>query len=640
MKPKGINFFEQHVEKIVVGVLGAAALGVITMQFVGRSNTVTINNRELPPEQAYEALRREAENVRARLADTTTPADAPTSVPDVSAQVERLMASGVSPAPFLAAPLSSPLAMTGPGAGLDFDDADAPKFSPLIPPAPMRPAAMVVGGAVDPLIVASHPELAAWVPAEQPHDLRAVTVQASFPAAAMIRALERAPGDPAKQTIPRFYWMNRLEVLDVVLERQESLGGGRFGPVEVVPPMPTAPSLRDELASAGLPAAALQSLVNFARDNRVGIVRPPFYPTIAGEPWRPPRLEREGASGDSASRQQADTLRRRLERLESEIEALQSRLQTRQTGAAADQQRIIEERRDRTIAERDRVLGELRAMGVDRVESVQDDVDRVLSAPVGSLESADSLTMWTHDVTARPGASYRYRLRVGVTNPLFGNSSNVAPEDMELVARPVAMSEPSPWSDTVFIEPTTRLYVVGAARPGLGAGEGAMGSPMATVELYRFHYGHWRRVSARLTPGDAIMGELNLPALPRFLIEVAESGQARVVGREDGPTTLPVALDAFVVDVVESSTVDIAGQTRAQWQVVFRDEEGRLVVRLPDEDRLRSSRRAAETSATIAETAGVGEPGARAAPQQRERQSTPAAPAGRTGGGTSGQRTD
>ena len=661
MKPKGINFFEQHVEKIVVGVLGAAALGVIAMQFVGRQNTVTVNNRPVAPDQAYELLRREAETVRARLRETSVPESAPTSVPALSADMERVVTAGVSPAPMLSAPLTPPMLVTSIGTRSGFDDADAPKFAPLRPPAPTRPVAAVVGGALDPLIVARHPALASLTSSEQPYDLRAVSVQATFPAAAMVAALEATPRDAGKQTIPRFYWMNRLEVLDVVLERQEALPDGRYGSVEVVSVMPGAPSLREQLSEEGIPASALQMFVNHARDNRRGMVRPAFYPTVAGEAWRPPEFAVAAASASEAPGGQLDTLRRRLDRLDREIESVEARLQAAprsstdraapaSAGAVAgvgpargspgrapsrdsaqseqDRRRAADQERLATLRmERDRVVEEIATLDAGPTTGVSAEAERLMTEPVGSLEAVESMSFWTHDVTATPGRAYRYRVRVGVTNPLFGNPSNLAEDDADAALSPVAMSEPSAWSDVVRIEPATQMFVVGAAQPGLGAGgEASLESPVATVEVYHFHYGHWRRATVRMTPGDAISVDVRVPSLPLFVLDT-EGDAPRVVGREDGPASVPVRLDAFLVDVVESSTMDIAGQARTQWQAVFRDEAGRLIVRTPEADRGSSTRRALEASAVRGESAGVSEPGSGFAA------STPRAPGARPAAG-------
>lgn len=664
MKPKGINFFERNAEKIVVGVLAACALAVVAHQFIGRSNTVKVGNRELPPDQAYMTVQREAESVQARLRDARVPDGLPSGVPNVAGEIASIMQRPVAPAPALAAPLLPPLALTPLEGASGRDDADAPKFAPLVPPPTSRPVAGVMGGTIDPMVVASTPELASYVPAAQPFDLRAVTVQAEFPAAALVASLEAAPRDPAFQTIPRFYWMNRLEILDVRLERQELTAEGVYAPMVIVPPAPGIFSLRDELTS-DLPTAALQSLVNRAREKRVSLVRPRFYPMVAGEAWRPVRVEGLAAGRDESTRLRIESLLRAREQLDKRIEAVERRLSgsvstgpapsaggavagvrvTTPTRPQRDSGQSEAERRraaDQSLLsnlrdERAKVDAELQQLGFDGAVGLDAAARRLLDAPVDSIESVESLTLWAHDVTARPGATYRYRVSVGVTNPLFGNTTNVAEQDTEAVALPASYSPVSDWSDPVYVEPTTQMFVTGAAHPGLGASADPAQSPMASVELYHFHYGHWRRALVRLTPGDAIAAELTLPVMPLFTVVKEGEQPARFTGETAAPTSLRVTMDAFIVDVVESSTMEIGGQSRSQWQVVYRDEAGRLMVRTPERDRASAVRRAAEASAAVGETAMVTRPmgwveGAPGQQQTTEAARPQQAPAGRDEG--------
>ena len=51
MKLKGVNQFEQHIEKIVLGVVFLILLGVIALQFVTTPNNIEDGGRSIPPAQ-------------------------------------------------------------------------------------------------------------------------------------------------------------------------------------------------------------------------------------------------------------------------------------------------------------------------------------------------------------------------------------------------------------------------------------------------------------------------------------------------------------------------------------------------------------------------------------------------------------
>ncbi|MFG0305265.1 MAG: hypothetical protein ACF8Q5_03520 [Phycisphaerales bacterium JB040] len=157
---------------------------------------------------------------------------------------------------------------------------------------------------------------------------------------------------------------------------------------------------------------------------------------------------------------------------------------------------------------------------------------------------SDVTPVWTHDIGVRPGSTYRYRVRVGVNNPLYGRGAELDPENDEhqsLARQPLAYTPWTDWSEPVVVGAREYFFVTNAR---LG-GQLGVSNPSATGELYTMHYGYYRRASVTLNPGDPVSTSTRVPeGLVLFdtaSIERAAAAQALVnyqksLGREDTPT--------------------------------------------------------------------------------------------------------
>lgn len=245
-----------------------------------------------------------------------------------------------------------------------------------------------------------------------------------------------------------------------------------------------------------------------------------------------------------------------------------------------------------------------------------------------------------HDLTAEPGATYRYRLRYGVNNPLFGRERSLGSDDPALVSlagEPVVESGWSDWTDPVAVGRTSYFFVTNARDSGqLGQSASA-----ATAEVFRMFYGYYRKHTMSLEPGDAVQGEFRLPDdLPLFAVGEVEAAEldayfaerdgdsavaARATGAPDedaeepdrGWLTLvepryPLAVDAVMLDVAEYPIVDEAamqgGRARRVLEVVFFDPISGVVARRPDRDQEMPEYLAVQQSAGLAESAKVRKP--------------------------------
>ncbi len=100
--------------------------------------------------------------------------------------------------------------------------------------------------------------------------------------------------------------------------------------------------------------------------------------------------------------------------------------------------------------------------------------------------------LWVTDTTAKPGATYRYRLRVLAVNPHAGLIAKLrTPED---AAKIILAGEWSEWTDPVSLPPSQHLFFVASDAP----------NQSARVELYSWSTGEWKKSSGTLNVGQAV----------------------------------------------------------------------------------------------------------------------------------------
>ena len=100
--------------------------------------------------------------------------------------------------------------------------------------------------------------------------------------------------------------------------------------------------------------------------------------------------------------------------------------------------------------------------------------------------------IWATDIFAQPKATYRYRLRLVFTNPLFAKT---LPESQAQLAQSVTVNGAwSNWTDPIEIPADLYLFIVSTNPSGHSA----------KAELYKFHAGFWYTTTIEIEPGDRI----------------------------------------------------------------------------------------------------------------------------------------
>ena len=117
--------------------------------------------------------------------------------------------------------------------------------------------------------------------------------------------------------------------------------------------------------------------------------------------------------------------------------------------------------------------------------------------------------IYAHDLKAEPGQTYRYRLAIRYTNPLFG-ISDMPPEQKTRNANKFLIQ--SKWTDWTEPQTIKRLkeFFVDSAYPG-GAGGGKV-----NVDVWRFYKGQWHnQVFSGIKPGYPVGQVFKQPVFDR-----------------------------------------------------------------------------------------------------------------------------
>ncbi|MEQ9096424.1 MAG: hypothetical protein RIE32_09185 [Phycisphaerales bacterium] len=619
MKLKGVGFFEAHIEKLLLGLMVAVAAGVVVLQFAGTPNSVNIRNQELPPARAYDPVERRAQEVDAQMSSTSI------ELPDVEgrtsmlAEVDDRVMGAVSPRPRIVAF----------GAPAEIDEelfkgqAEDVEYAVVTPPAPSQPVVASYAGTLDPALVSGNEDLAAIVGSAQPFDIATVSVEVTYDGTEL-EQMFRSGGDGDKRPLP-INWRRNIEALGLQLERQEQMSDGSWGQTTIINGLPGQQSLyellQEDAAADALSRDQLASDARLAYEEAPAYRRPLPLRTIAGTEWKPPTVFKQELAAQGGADKQ-DQARRLLSQRANEERSLERNEQQRDDagqdesggrGTGRDPRNPGQEPDEQTIDRRTQQLlrqkeqieariaaldEQIRALGYDPVTGQPIEVAGFADETVDErLLEDDNARFWAHDATAEPGKTYRYRTRLAVNNPMFGREPVLIESQRPLAASPVLFSEASPWSDPVVVAPKTAFFLA-SANDGRG---GALGpsEPTASVEVFTFYYGYYRRSTLTLRPGEMVASEADLPddlRLPVLALaqedpdaapppQGGRRGGAEIIGApgtpdaggqdagEQGelvPDKVPASIDVYLVDVTfEPTQAEALGDRTTQAVAYF-----------------------------------------------------------------------
>jgi hypothetical protein len=409
-------------------------------------------------------------------------------------------------------------------------------YAAVAVPTPSNPIAFAFRSTIDPIETLRWPELKKIVPAEQPLDKAAVSIEAVFDGSALKTALSTDPEGPAS-AVPKNWWLDRTAVIGVELERQRLNADGTWGEAEKVASMPGRPALLDQWTTEVQSLTQAEALVSRAQEFAEGVQRPAYYATIAGPQWiEPGKAVERAAALEGVDPRNVQAMRDRRTALEAEIVDLQQKIQSAppepergtgtgsggggRTGAGGDRDEgggapggsrgggatgggaaggggkgggMMGGGGGGAAAPGAGAAGERRQPQLSRraLERRLADAERAL------VRVTDELAKLDPTITSTGASDSSSTAAAGPTRTDLLDNAKVP-----LIAH------------DVFVRDSEYFFVVNAS-PGETLGAVAAG-PRALVEMYSFYYGSYHRATATLEPGDVLSAEFKLPKMPVF----------------------------------------------------------------------------------------------------------------------------
>ncbi|MHC4416555.1 MAG: hypothetical protein ACYS0G_14885 [Planctomycetota bacterium] len=586
MKTKGITVWEQHAEKIVLGIAAVTFVALAGRQFIGQPNAVKMpSGKAVAPADVDDLLQTEAERILSRL-DEAAPSEI--RLPDPVPALDQLLGQldrPVYPRPTLDirdVAIMPDVEGIGPQGAIEFP---VPQLKP-----PYEVTAVSYSDALASGVVEQHAELQEFFSDPgQPQDITFTTVFARFDVADLRSQFAGEHADleaEGKVAIPSSWYHDRPEnIVDVVIRRQQ-LVNGEWMSATTLEQIPGRSSLRSRLGDE-IDASLRDQILTELSDPAVqlDIIQPEFYLTKNDE-WSIPLPEAERAgpsSGEPDDRvrqlegrrqillQERERRLNRLQELGGNFEGggdeppddesppgqprerrgggrrapgpgpggmgvdsggLGKRDKSGSSGSGGEKNRRAVDNLKKRITQLDRQIADVEKDLQDLRGTAGLD-DQAPSESDSGPTADDEIWVWGHDLFVEPGKTYRYAVTLEVYNPFFGRKRNLVDEQQKLAESFTLDSGTSEWSDAIQVSPPLRVFITNATPAGQGAA-GPLGLGRATAEVYRFYDGvHWMETFA-VEPGGYI----------------GEAKERRVDGQEE-PVVIDFRTSLFVLDIVE-----------------------------------------------------------------------------------------
>lgn len=442
MNKKGIGFLEEHIEKIVLVVVIIICFWLFATRIVISPNYVEYDNRKLSPGSVDEyvlnktkfledELNRQPEPLQPyqpRLGDFTARLNL--TVSDIDSELSLPLpphSSAIVAKPKYELPLITENGNVKKGYIGQIEDVQVEAIRAVA----YMPAEPVT--AVQTYEQVEH----------EPNDLDFVTVQASFD---MVDLRERFKQCFAGENI-KPSWQDpclaKPVFASVQLQRQQMDEHNRWSDWQIVD-LPRTEHRRELFKSVekvkNLPPGGIELRFLQLADNLVqnDILQPkPYRIASAQERWFPPTLHKEFLKYQkeiNAQEKRQAMQERKTERQQQKSDRLERRgrgsaTRSRRTGETEMEEEDYDSEQDgpagRPIRDRREIRDTERPERVKKPSQTIEDINKKyeeirIAKPGSPAQMNEQPIFWAHDDTAEPGKTYRYRIRLGVLNPVAG----------------------------------------------------------------------------------------------------------------------------------------------------------------------------------------------------------------------------
>lgn len=519
MSKKDINFFEKHIEKIVLVFVGLVCVWLLFTRFLLSPHYVEYNNSKFGPEEIDPYISKLAEELEDKLARRPVPKQAyKKQADDFAALIDS--------------------AITDIDVSLVLPQPSSKKAS--IKRAYRLPQIGQVSDAEVELIMA-----VAYVPTEiineknvygnsqnEPNDIDFVTVEAKFDVAKLYQSFyENFVGEDVKQEW-RDPCLAEPVFAAVELQRQELLANGSLSSWQTVPRarIDHHKKIFEIIEDVeNLPAGGIKvRLLQFSDGQmRMDLLQPQGYKIAsAQQEWFPPSLHKRFNRYQQDMEVQEKRHARITEKQEREKERekarersrteRQNRIQKTKTSSSGDTGRnagnLGREGGSASDALSGRVtrggrldrrsskerLGKIKEISkltpTSEVPDFYEEFDKILITEESNFaRMSESLVFWAHDDTVEPEKTYRYRIRLGVFNPIAG-TDQLGEQDKSQRNKVILWSKFSDITESISIP--ARLYFF--------PHEIQETSRTVTVRICKYVLGYWHNKDFMVKCGEVI----------------------------------------------------------------------------------------------------------------------------------------
>ena len=523
MGRKSGNFFEEHVDKIVLAVVGLLCLWLLITRVLISPNYIEYDNKKFDPGRIDNYIGKQAEVLKDKLNRKPEPKS------PYEPSVDKLVAKIDSAISNIDISLSPPQPIYSLTSGSDNRVYSIPR----------------IGKVNEPVI--EHIRAVAYVPLEEidgqdiydqaehePNDIDFVTIEAKFDVAGLYdRFYESFAGANVQDE-----WRDPCLAVPIFaavqLQRRELLSNNSWSDWQIVPRTKIDRNKKrfeiiedvDDLPAGGIKVRLYQFKGSGVTKD---LLQPEAYAIAsAKEEWFPPTLHKEYAEQqreiDAQERREAkaaEKQQREKERGEDRV-VRRTRTATTRPGASSPfsgapfgggqiggspfgggpfsggmsgmPTRMTQPRRSRT----ERRVEKGRPDKVKEIaktkKSIYEKLDDILITEKTDISEMDEpLVFWAHDDTVEPERSYQYRIRLGTFNPIAG-TNQFSKRDKSLNSKVILWSEFSDVTETVDIP--RRLYFFPR--------EIQEAAKTVTVTASRYVLGYWYCQDFTVKQGEVI----------------------------------------------------------------------------------------------------------------------------------------
>jgi hypothetical protein len=204
--------------------------------------------------------------------------------------------------------------------------------------------------------------------------------------------------------------------------------------------------------------------------------------------------------------------------------------------------------------------------------TIFDEMKKMLLAKKDISKLRETVIFWAHDDTVEPGASYQYRIRLGVFNPVAG-TGQVREEDAANDGKVILWSAFSDVTDVIEIPKRLYFFPVNVQEAARAA----------EVQVCKYVMGYWHSESFMVKRGDTIgrVAKAKVESSEKDKITNAKLPDLKPSDVQQ-PETIDYGTGAVVVDLIAMNDWfgDKALQSRQYFDVLF-SFDGTSVERLP-----------------------------------------------------------